>query len=95
MNKYKDSNKHKKTADQKNITHNIEKGNTNNWPLIALTIVIIITFFIYFKALKFNLLYSWDDQVYIRNNVDITGLNWTNIKLFFTKFYSGNYHFMA
>jgi tetratricopeptide (TPR) repeat protein len=36
--------------------------------------------------------FPWDDFAYVRDNPDIKPLSFINIKLFFSKFYLGNYH---
>ena len=63
----------------------------NKWAWIALTIVVIATFIIYFRALRYDLLFYWDDNLYISDNGHLKELHWANIKLFFTSFYAWNY----
>jgi protein O-mannosyl-transferase len=65
--------------------------NYDKWIWWSLAIILITTFVVYFKAIKFDFLITWDDNVYIKENGAIKDLNWSNIKLFFTEFYSGNY----
>ena len=67
------------------------ENTPNKWLWFALAIVFLSTFAIYFQALNFDLLFSWDDNVYISNNVALKDLHWANIKQFFTEFYAGNY----
>ena len=66
------------------------KSNRDNWIWIALAVLFLTTFLIYFKALKFDFL-SWDDDKYITQNPAIKDFKWENIKLFFTDFYNWNY----
>ena len=80
----------KNQSRQKKPTINVSKNNQNKWVWYALAVVLITTFSIYFKAIKFDFL-QWDDDLYITLNKDIKELNWANIKLFFTEFYAGNY----
>ncbi|HXU27230.1 MAG TPA: tetratricopeptide repeat protein [Bacteroidia bacterium] len=46
---------------------------------------------VYFPALFYGY-FPWDDFEYVRDNPDIKSISFTNIKLFFFKFYLGNYH---
>ncbi len=54
--------------------------------------LVIITAAIYFQAIKFDFLTTWDDNFYITDNSHIKAFHWANIKLFFTEFYFNNYH---
>ena len=84
--------KNKKGQLPKNIpVETINKTNINKWAWVALAIVVVTTFAIYFKAIRFDILLSWDDNIYIRNNSHIKDLHWANIKLFFSNFYVDNY----
>ena len=46
---------------------------------------------VYYPALFYGY-FPWDDFTYIRDNPDIKSISFTSIKLFFSKFYLGNYH---
>ncbi len=67
------------------------ENNQNKWIWFALAIVFLTTFAIYFKAIGFDLLYLWDDNIYLTQNSHIKDFDWVNLKLFFTEFYAGNY----
>ena len=86
--------KHKKTqkilSQQKKPMLMVSKANQTKWVWFALVVVLLTTFAIYFKALKFDFL-LWDDHAYITQNSHIKELHWENIKLFFTEFYVWNY----
>jgi protein O-mannosyl-transferase len=85
-------NKSKKKQPEKNKqTSKAPKTNQFNWVWLALGVVLITTLFIYFQALKFDLL-DWDDNLYLVSVRQIKHLNWESIKLFFTNYYLGNYH---
>ncbi len=90
------------SKDQKNITQkqqppqkkpalSVSKPNQNKWIWVALGVVLLTTFAIYFKAIKFDFLITWDDNFYITYNNAIKDLHWANIKLFFTEFFVWNY----
>lgn len=65
-------------------------SNKQAWCVLAG--ICLTTFVIYFNALSFDFLHVWDDHAYITENEAIRGLQWQNIKLFFTEFYAANYH---
>ena len=67
------------------------KANVRIWIWLALSCILITTLAIYFKVLHYGLLYTWDDNLYITENKDITALHFANIKKFFTTFYVANY----
>ena len=81
--------------------NNVQSGSKTNsenlitpknlWIWIGLAVIFLTAFLIYFKALKFDILFCWDDEKYILENIDIRNLQWENIKSFFTKFYVSNY----
>jgi protein O-mannosyl-transferase len=75
----------------KKTARKVPEKDQNKWVWFALAVVFITTFAIYFNALKFGFLKNWDDHLYITENKYIIDLHWTNIKLFFTEFYVGNY----
>ena len=66
------------SKDKKNITKNqpqqkkptlkVSTTNQNKWIWVALGVVLLTTFAIYFKAIKFDFLITWDDPFYIRLN---------------------------
>jgi protein O-mannosyl-transferase len=69
----------------------VPEDNSDKWIWLTMGFILLTTFAIYFKVIKFDFLFTWDDNVYIRENNAIKDLQWENIKLFFTGFYSGNY----
>lgn len=75
---------------QKKANSKVKKNRISKWVWIALSVVFVTTFIVYFKAIGFGFL-DWDDTTYISNNQDIKNLSWANIKIFFTKFYVANY----
>ncbi len=75
---------------QKKPTSKVEKNSISKWVWIALSVVFVTTFIVYFKAIGFGFL-DWDDTTYISNNQDIKNLSWANIKIFFTEFFFANY----
>ena len=89
------------SKDKKNITKNqpqqkkptlkVSTTNQNKWIWVALGVVLLTTFAIYFKAIKFDFLITWDDPFYITKNNAIKDLHWANIKLFFTEYFVWNY----
>jgi tetratricopeptide (TPR) repeat protein len=89
----KDRNKtQKKLKTQQNkLTIESSKNNQNKFIWFALATIFLTTYIIYYNAIKFDFLITWDDNLYIIQNIDITNLHWLNIKLFFTKFYANNY----
>jgi protein O-mannosyl-transferase len=92
MNKKNGSKKKiKNQTHQKKSTQKVENNYTGKWIWFALGVAIIIAFIIYFKAIHFGFLQSWDDQEYIILNNNIKDLKWENIKSFFTEFFAGNY----
>ncbi|MCX6244354.1 MAG: tetratricopeptide repeat protein [Bacteroidetes bacterium] len=56
-----------------------------------MAIVLITTFEIYSKVLKFDFLLNWDDYLYVTENSHVKDLSWSNIQLFFTNYYANNY----
>jgi len=76
---------------QKKPTALVENKSSNRWIWYALVFVLIITFVIYFNTLKFGFLDTWDDNLYIRDNISIKNLNWQNFKLFFSSISANNY----
>ncbi|NTW33921.1 MAG: tetratricopeptide repeat protein [Bacteroidetes bacterium] len=62
--------------------------NIPKWALLA---VLLLTAFIYSKAL-YNGFTNFDDDYYILKNPFLKDFNWQGIKAIFTSFYCGNYH---
>ncbi len=89
--KSKENKRQKAQLQPKKQVQKVVSISSNKWIWVALAVVIITTFIIYFRAIKFNILYSWDDSLYIRENSHIKDLKWENIKLFFTNFYVAHY----
>ncbi|HOY30624.1 MAG TPA: tetratricopeptide repeat protein [Bacteroidales bacterium] len=81
---------------QKNNKQKATPGNAapiaDRWLWIAIALVLFTVVAIYFKALSFDFLHTWDDNYYISGNSHIKNMGWINIKRFFTEFYVGNYH---
>ncbi|MEI6347436.1 MAG: glycosyltransferase family 39 protein [Bacteroidota bacterium] len=69
----------------------VSKNLQNQWVWLSIGVILLTTFALYFKTLKFDFL-IWDDNIYIHENERIRNLNWENIKLMFSEFYFGNYH---
>ncbi|HOY31615.1 MAG TPA: tetratricopeptide repeat protein [Bacteroidales bacterium] len=78
------------TSKVKTIKSTSKNKKNNKWYWLALSVILLATLIIYFKAIKFDLL-IWDDNLYINENSHIKALRWENIRLFFTSFYAGNY----
>ena len=76
---------------RKSGSFEIDQANQKKWVLLVFSVIILTTIAIYFKALKFDFLISWDDGEYILENSAIKELGWGNIKQFFTQFYVSNY----
>ncbi len=84
--------KKKPQLQQKKPILKAELKNVDSLVWFALAIVLMTTFAIYFKAISFDFLFTWDDNLYVSKNNDIRELGWQNIKLFFSKNYLSNYH---
>ncbi|MEI7725580.1 MAG: tetratricopeptide repeat protein [Bacteroidota bacterium] len=67
------------------------ENTVSKWVWFAVVIVLVTTAAIYYNAINFGFLETWDDNLYIRDNSDIKALHWANIKLFFTTIYANNY----
>ncbi len=59
--------------------------------LLWVLLILLVASVLYYPALFYGY-FPWDDFAYVRDNPDIKSLSFENIKLFFTKFYLGNYH---
>ena len=57
------------------------------WVLVLLLVSAVV----YYPALFYGY-FPWDDAAYVKDNVDIRQFSLEYIKLFFSKFYLGNYH---
>ncbi len=57
----------------------------------SISILVLITFSIYWQALGHHFLVLWDDRSYVTGNMIIKGLTWQNIKAAFSHFYFYNY----
>jgi len=53
--------------------------------------LLLVAVVVYYPALFYGY-FPWDDFAYVRDNPDIKSISFTNIKLFLSKFYLGNYH---
>ena len=54
-------------------------------------LLLLVAALVYYPVLFYGY-FPWDDFAYIRDNPDIKSISFTNSKLFFSKFYLGNYH---
>ena len=54
-------------------------------------LLLLVAALVYYPALFYGY-FPWDDFAYVRDNPDIKSISFTSIKLFFSKFYLGNYH---
>ncbi|HPB25344.1 MAG TPA: tetratricopeptide repeat protein [Bacteroidales bacterium] len=68
-----------------------EKIANKRWSSYVLSALLIITAAIFFQAIKFDFLTTWDDNFYVTENPDIKALTWSNIQLLFTKSYMNMY----
>jgi tetratricopeptide (TPR) repeat protein len=59
--------------------------------IFSISILVLITFSIYWQALGHPFLILWDDRSYVTNNTIIKGLTWQNIKTVFSSSYFYNY----
>jgi hypothetical protein len=59
--------------------------------MIVLLLMLTAAFAVYFKALSFGFLNTWDDPAYIINNIAAHGFSWEHLKTAFSRFYVGNY----
>ena len=59
--------------------------------ILSISILVLITFSIYWQALGHHFLVLWDDRSYVTGNMIIKGLTWQNIKAAFSHFYFYNY----
>ncbi|MBI5643270.1 MAG: glycosyltransferase family 39 protein [Deltaproteobacteria bacterium] len=61
----------------------------NKWlPYLVLTLSVL---FIYWQALSFDFIPSWDDKEYVLDNIHIQSLSAENLKFIFTNTYFSNY----
>ncbi len=59
---------------------------------IIMSVLVVITGFIFFPSLFNGFVLNWDDATYIHENYAIQSLSWANIKTIFTSYHNGNYH---
>ena len=62
-----------------------------NKNILWILLLLIVAALVYYPALFYGY-FPWDDFAYVRDNQDIKSISLTNITLFFSKFYLGNYH---
>lgn len=60
-------------------------------PRLSCLILIALSFVLYFKAIGFDFLPSWDDGEYVLDNPRVHGLSIENIRLIFSEAYFSNY----
>jgi len=70
---------------QPTTEHPLEKD------LLVLLLIMVAAFAVYFNALSYGFLDTWDDPAYIVNNAAAHGFSWEHIKTAFSRFYVGNY----
>ncbi|MCF8298976.1 MAG: tetratricopeptide repeat protein [Saprospiraceae bacterium] len=59
--------------------------------LLALSLILILSFLVFVNSLNSKFIASWDDNAYVIENIAIKGLSAQNIKTIFTSFYVGHY----
>ncbi len=78
-------------SQQKLPVSNVSVNDQKKWIWIALAIVSLTTFVIYYNALSYGFLITWDDAAYITTNSAIRDLHRANIQSFFTEYFVWNY----
>lgn len=59
--------------------------------ILALSVLLVLTAWIYQPVFKSGWLNNWDDDLQVTNNPDITAISFTNLKNIFSSFYVGMY----
>lgn len=59
--------------------------------ILSISLLAVITFSLYCRALGHNFLVLWDDRTYVTGNAIIRGLTWENIRAAFSHSYFYNY----
>ncbi len=88
----KNKKKQKKQIQQKKTVQIPANYPVSKWVWVALGLVVLTTFTVYFRAIGYELLTHWDDKSYVTDNTRIMDFHWANLKLIFSEFYAGNYH---
>ena len=71
-----------------------QNGNLFQSKVFWSTVIVVVTFIVFFPTLLNNLT-NWDDRVYVNENPYIIDLSWFNLKWIFSNAYMGNYHPLA
>ena len=58
---------------------------------IFLSLIVLLTFLVYFQTFSFDFV-NWDDDYYVINNLQVTNPTIENLLLFFTEGNTANYH---
>lgn len=59
--------------------------------ILSISLLALITFSLYCRALGHNFLVLWDDRTYVTGNTIVRGLSWANIRAAFSHSYFYNY----
>jgi protein O-mannosyl-transferase len=76
---------------QKQPRRALEWNIDARWAWLGLALVFLAVGAIYARALRYDLLLYWDDNLYVTDNSHIRSLAPANVKLLFTSFYVFNY----
>lgn len=60
--------------------------------IIGLSLLAVITFFVFLSGINNDFLKCWDDHIYVVDNVLIQELTWSNLQNIFSTYTLGNYH---
>ena len=60
--------------------------------LIGLSLIAVITFFVFISGINNDFLKCWDDHIYVVDNVLIQEFTWSNLRSIFSTYTLGNYH---
>ena len=71
--------------------HALDWNIDARWAWLGLALVVVAVGAIYARALGYDLLLYWDDNLYISDNSHIRSLDPASLKLLFTSFYVANY----
>lgn len=59
--------------------------------LIVFLLIMTAAMVVYFKTLSYGFMATWDDSVYVLDNVSAHGFSWEHIKTAFSSYYASNY----
>ena len=60
--------------------------------ILSLSLIAVITFFVFISGIDNDFLKCWDDHIYVVDNTSIQGLSWSNLRSIFSSYTLGNYH---